>query len=258
PEPGPHGRAAPDRPDGGARHAQHRGGRAHVRRGGRARREPRPRRRARGRGPAAPAHGLAHAPAPLRGDGVRGAGAPGDGRVSRREAAASAALLVVLLAGWEAITRGGLVHQFILPAPTAVADALRRLITPAFLRQHLAVTLGETLAGFALGSGVAFLAGAALHAWPFVSRVVYPYIVLFQVVPKVALAPIFITWFGFGLSSKIVMAATISFFPTLVNTIVGLGAVSEDARMLFRSLVARRRDTFLKLQLPAALPYVFA
>ncbi len=178
--------------------------------------------------------------------------------MSRREAAASALLLVVFLAIWEAVTRGGLIHQFILPAPTAVADALRRLITPAFLRQHLSVTLWETLAGFALGSGVAFLVGAALHAWPFVNRVVYPYIVLFQVVPKVALAPIFITWFGFGLSSKIVMAATISFFPTLVNTIVGLGAVSEDARMLFRSLVAKRRDTFLKLQLPAALPYVFA
>lgn len=176
----------------------------------------------------------------------------------RREWTVSAVLFVVLVAGWELLSRRGVFHQFILPAPSLIAAALARLLTIAFVRDHLAVTLWETLAGFAVGSGVAVLAGIALSASPFVNRVVYPYIVLFQVVPKVALAPIFVTWFGFGLTSKVVMAATISFFPTLVNTVVGLGAVTEEARLLFRSLVARPHHMFFKLSLPSALPYVFA
>jgi NitT/TauT family transport system permease protein len=77
------------------------------------------------------------------------------------------------------------------------------------------------------------------------------------VVPKVALAPIFVTWFGFGLTSKVVMAATISFFPTLVNTIVGLGSVEEEAVLLFRSLVAGRHQAFFKLSLPMIETYNF-
>ena len=92
-----------------------------------------------------------------------------------------------------------------------------------------------------------------MHAFPAVNRIVYPYVIVFQVVPKVALAPIFITWFGFGLTSKVVMAATISFFPTLVNTVAGLGAVEEEALLLFRSLVVRRHQAFFKLALPRSL-----
>jgi len=176
----------------------------------------------------------------------------------RREWPISVAVLVALLALWETASRTGLVHEFILPAPSLVAGALARLTTAGFFVEHLAVTLYETLAGFVIGCGLAFAAGVLMHAFPTVNRVVYPYVVVFQVVPKVALAPIFVTWFGFGLTSKVVMAATISFFPTLVNTIVGLGAVEEEALLLFRSLVVRRHQAFFKLALPSALPYVFA
>jgi NitT/TauT family transport system permease protein len=176
----------------------------------------------------------------------------------RREWAISLAVLAGLLAVWEAASRSGLVHEFILPAPTLIAAAFARLVTTGSFAQHLGVTLYETLAGFVVGSGLAFVAGVVMHAFPAVNRVVYPYVIVFQVVPKVALAPIFVTWFGFGLSSKVVMAATISFFPTLINTIVGLGAVEEEAVLLFRSLVVQRHQAFFKLALPSALPYVFA
>jgi NitT/TauT family transport system permease protein len=176
----------------------------------------------------------------------------------RREWPVSVAVLVALLAAWEAASRAGIVHEFILPAPSLVAVALGRLMTAGFFAEHLGVTLYETLAGFVIGSGIAFAGGVLLHAFPRLNRVVYPYVIVFQVVPKVALAPIFVTWFGFGLTSKVVMAATISFFPTLVNTIVGLGAVEEEAVLLFRSLVAHRHQAFFKLSLPSALPYVFA
>lgn len=176
----------------------------------------------------------------------------------RRDWPISAAVLVGLLALWEAASRGGLFHEFILPAPSFIAAALGRLMTAGFFVEHLSVTLYETLAGFVIGSGLAFSGGVVMHAFPAVNRVVYPYVIVFQVIPKVALAPIFVTWFGFGLTSKVVMAATISFFPTLVNTIVGLGAVEEEALLLFRSLVVRRHQAFFKLALPSALPYVFA
>jgi NitT/TauT family transport system permease protein len=176
----------------------------------------------------------------------------------RRDWPISLAVLVVLLVVWEAASRAGVFHEFILPAPTLIAAALGRLMTAGFFVEHLSVTLYETLAGFALGSGLAFAGGVLLHAFPRVNRVVYPYVIVFQVIPKVALAPIFVTWFGFGLTSKVVMAATISFFPTLVNTVVGLASLEEEAVLLFRSLVAHRTQAFFKLSLPTALPYVFA
>jgi NitT/TauT family transport system permease protein len=164
----------------------------------------------------------------------------------------------MMLALWEAVSRAGLVHEFILPAPTLIAGAFVNLMTTGFFVEHLSVTLYETMAGFVIGSGLAFIGGVLLHTFPTLNRVVYPYVIVFQVIPKVALAPIFVTWFGFGLTSKVVMAATISFFPTLVNTIVGLAAVEEEAVLLFRSLVAHRYEAFFKLSLPSALPYVFA
>ncbi len=172
------------------------------------------------------------------------------------------ALTLLIFAGtigaWEAVVRIFAIPVFILPPPSQVVIALGRGFGSGLYQEHLEYTLLETVLGFIVGSSLGFFLGTAVAMSRWVEFFLYPYIVMFQSLPKVALAPIFITWFGFGLSSKIVMAATISFFPTLVNTIVGLGAVSEDARMLFRSLVAKRRDTFLKLQLPAALPYVFA
>lgn len=176
----------------------------------------------------------------------------------RRDASLSLAVLLAILALWELASRTGVFHEFILPAPSLIAVALARLLTASFFVEHLSVTLWETLAGFVVGSGLAFTAGVVLHGFPVVNRVAYPYVILFQVIPKVALAPIFVTWFGFGLTSKVVMAATISFFPTLVNTIVGLASVEEEAVLLFRSLVARRVQAFFKLALPSALPNIFA
>jgi NitT/TauT family transport system permease protein len=176
----------------------------------------------------------------------------------RRDGLISLGVLLAILSLWELGSRTGLFHEFILPAPSLIAAALGRLLTAGFFAQHLGVTLWEPVAGFAIGSGLAFAGGIVLHGFPPVNRVVYPYVVVFQVIPKVALAPIFVTWFGFGLTSKVVMAATISFFPTLVNTIVGLAAVEEEAVLLFRSLVAHRHQVFFKLSLPSALPYVFA
>src|SRR5262249_32078732 len=102
------------------------------------------------------------------------------------------------------------------------------------------------------------LLGFAMVNLPIFKEVVFPYVVSFQVMPKVVLATIFITWFGLGIESKIVMAIAISFFPVVINTVVGLESVEENAMLLIRSLVASRRQIFWKLAWPAPLPSIFA
>lgn len=167
-------------------------------------------------------------------------------------------LLVAITLVWEWASRAGLVHAIILPPPSAVLSALGSLLTSTFLLPHIWMTVYETLVGFVLASAGAFVIAVLLSNFSFVRAVLYPYIVTFQVLPKVALAPIFITWLGFGLSSKIVLAATIAFFPVLVNTLAGLESVSEGSIALMRSLVSSRWQIFVRLSLPWSLPYVFA
>jgi NitT/TauT family transport system permease protein len=89
-------------------------------------------------------------------------------------------------------------------------------------------------------------------------RLLYPYVVAFQTVPKVAIAPLVVIWFGFGIGSKIAMALMICFFPVVVNTIEGLRSVNPERIMLLRSYSASKFDIFRFVQLPAALPFIFA
>lgn len=175
-----------------------------------------------------------------------------------KEAILSTILLVVALFLWELLCRVGVFHPLILPAPSLVLVATGELITSSFFYLHLGVTLYETIAGFLIGGILAIILGIIVSANLTLYKVLNPFIVVFQAIPKIALAPIFVTWFGFGSTAKVVMAMTICFFPTFVNTVVGLKSVDEESRLLFQSMVARKRDIFLKLSLPTALPNIFA
>jgi NitT/TauT family transport system permease protein len=165
---------------------------------------------------------------------------------------------VVLIVAWEASSRAGLVAPIVLPPPSRVWDGLVILLTAPWFPQHVWLTTAETLIGFVIGGAGAILLGIVMVNVPIFKDVVYPYVVAFQVMPKVVLAPIFITWFGFGMESKIVMAIAISFFPVVINTVVGLESVEENASLLMRSFVASRRQIFWKLAWPTALPSIFA
>lgn len=146
----------------------------------------------------------------------------------------------------------------ILPAPGAVVSAFWQLVTTGILIDNLGVTVYEVIAGFVLGSLGGFLiaVGAALYG-PF-RQVVTPYMVALQVTPRVAIAPLLFIWLGFGALPKIVLAATICFFPVFINTLTGLTIIDEDERELFRSLRASKRQEFFRLQLPSAMPVTFA
>ena len=176
----------------------------------------------------------------------------------KKEGWISLALLVGLLAIWELLSRIGVFHELILPAPSLVAVATVELLSSSFFYLHFGVTMYETIAGFLIGGFLAIILGIVVSSNATLYKVLNPFIVVFQAIPKIALAPIFITWFGFGPTAKIVMAIAICFFPTFVNTVVGLKSVDDESRLLFQSMVAKKKDVFFKLSLPTALPNIFA
>src|SRR5437763_3225333 len=167
-------------------------------------------------------------------------------------------LIAVFLALWEAGVRAFEIPMFILPTPSSVFIALYRGITSSLYVDHIWITLSETLLGFVLGTSLAFVFGTLIALSRPVEYFLYPFIVMFQSMPKVALAPLIIVWFGLGLASKVVNAALVAFFPLMVNTIVGLRSAEEDKVNLMRSLAASKTQIFWMLQLPNAMPYIFA
>ncbi len=170
----------------------------------------------------------------------------------------SLVITVATLALWEIAPALGLVSEIILPRFSDVAWALWTLLQQDFFPRHFMVTLTEILVGFVLGTLIGLLLGIALAVWRAVKEVTYPFVVGFQAIPKIVFAPLFIAWFGFGQTSKVAMAIAISFFPVLINTMVGLESVPEDARRLMRSIRATPLQTFWKVSLPHALPIIFA
>ena len=165
-----------------------------------------------------------------------------------------AVVVTVLL--WESWVRLRDVPHYLVPAPSAIADAFRA--EPARFLEAGATSLIEALGGLAVGSGAAFLFAVAMaHSRP-LERALYPLALLVKVTPIIAVAPLFIIWFGFGAWPKVLIAALITFFPMLVNAVTGLRSVDPAAHDFFRTLNASAWQTFWHLRLPASLPYVLA
>ncbi len=165
---------------------------------------------------------------------------------------------VSVLLGWEAACRIGGVSDLVLPAPSQIGGALVDGLRSGQLIAGLKVTLIEIVLGFLLASTAALLFGTLISQVALVEAVLYPYIVAIQTLPKIAVAPLVLVWVGFGLESKVVIAAMVSFFPILVNTIIGLKSTPEAKLELMRSLSASSWKTFWYVKLPEALPFIFA
>lgn len=167
------------------------------------------------------------------------------------------AVMVLAILAWQGLVVWGDYPPFILPGPALVWRKFWSVWADGTLLRHAQVTLVEVALGLALGLGLAFILGYALGKHRIVERLAAPYIVASQSVPIVAIAPLLVIWFGSGLTSKVLVCALITFFPTLVATIVGVRNVDEDLRDLMRSLRAGPWQTFRLLELPAALPVIF-
>lgn len=168
------------------------------------------------------------------------------------------ASVVVVMSVWEMVIRFFDVQPFIFPAPSAVLTSLWSGLASGKYIFALGVTLSEILIGCTVGTVAGLLIAAMMVSSKLAHRVVYPWIVGVQTIPKVAIAPLMLVWFGFGIESKILIVALTSMFPVMVNTIAGLSSTDRDQVALLRALCGSRLQVLRYVQLPAALPYIFA
>ena len=168
------------------------------------------------------------------------------------------ALLVLLIGGWELVVRQAGISALVLPAPSVVVRTLWTTLSTGYLWPHVGATLAEMWLGLVLGGAVGLAMGIALAESEWLDRLFKPYVIISQVVPKLALAPLFVMWFGFGLVPTVVMTALICFFPLMENTATSLRQVDPNRLQLFRMLGASRAKTLWRLKLPAGLPGILA
>jgi NitT/TauT family transport system permease protein len=166
------------------------------------------------------------------------------------------ALLIAFVVVWHFYVQWSGVSKFIIPPPAAVWESFLDLISTPSTWRHTWLTLYETLAGFIVACIVGIGLGTVLGKTPWLERAVNPFIVATQVVPKVALVPLFILWFGFGPESKIIIAAVLAFFPILTNTMLGVKSVDLGHRDVMTVLNASRWQSFTVLELPSSLPAI--
>ena len=164
--------------------------------------------------------------------------------------------VVLFFAFWQAYCRFGGISPLILPAPGAIGVAFVTALGEAQIWHHLGITLYETLAGFGIATIVGIALGWVIASFPLLERAFHPFVVASQIVPKVALVPLFVLWFGFGSTSKIVVSAVIAFFPVMTNTLLGLRSVDPGHEDVLAALRANMWDRFIAVQLPSALPAI--
>ena len=161
----------------------------------------------------------------------------------------------IVFVAWELTVRLFALPEYLLPGPEPVLGALAQNIRT--LAAQSLWTAGTVLAGFLVAAAVAIPLAMLIVISPVLERLLYPPMVATQSIPKIALAPLFIVWFGFGVAPKVAVAFLIAFFPIVIDTIVGLRSIDPAMIQLARSMGAPPRRIFLKLRLPHALPMIF-
>lgn len=168
----------------------------------------------------------------------------------------SMAVLVGAFVIWELAVEIFGISSFELAKPTEFIAEMGR--SSDMLLEATWATTQEILYGFLLSFAIGVLLAVLIVRFGWLERALYPLIVLFQVVPKVALAPIFILWFGYGLAPKLLLIVVIAFFPITLNMIVGLKAIDQDLILLMRSVGSSKNQVLTRIQIPTSLPYLFA
>jgi len=174
---------------------------------------------------------------------------------------AMALLLLGFLTIWQVIFQLKLVSHIILPSPFATIKEIGvvglNLLTGDYMLKALWVTTQEVLLGFSIAVLVGFSLGLLVGETNFGERMVMPYLVAINAMPKVAFAPLFVSWLGFGIASKVMLSAFVAVFPIIVGTAAGIHAADQNARMLFHTMGASRLQTLIQLKLPTGMPHFF-
>ncbi|UUN30451.1 ABC transporter permease [Streptomyces sp. FIT100] len=166
------------------------------------------------------------------------------------------ALLLACFATWWAVAAAGLVEPYLVPSPGATLDVL--LEKTDYVWHHTWVTTYETLIGFVIATAVGVFAAVVMVYSTTVEKTLYPILLFAQVVPKIAIAPLFVVWLGFGIAPKILIAVLIAFFPVVISMVTGLKAVDPEMLQLSATMGAGPWQTFAKIRFPASLPHLFA
>lgn len=175
---------------------------------------------------------------------------------ARRDRWTTVGVLVVALAGWEALVRVSNTPVYLLPAPSLVFHTLAQHL-PTYLQAAL-ITFGEALLGLLLGSSVAMCTAILVTFWPRAEQGVMSLAILVKSTPLVVIAPLLTIWLGFGWQPKVIITALVTFFPILVNALVGLQTIAPSLQDLFRVWRASRWEALWHLRLPHSLPHLFA
>ena len=165
-------------------------------------------------------------------------------------------LLIAFVLVWHLYVASSGISKLILPSPADTWAAWKTVIVDRKTWNHTWITIVETVAGFLFAALIGVGLGVLLGRLRWLETTMNPFIIATQVVPKVALVPLFIVWFGFGMTSKIIIAAVLAFFPILTNTLLGVKSVDAGHRDVMTSLNASRWMIFRRLELPSALPYI--
>jgi NitT/TauT family transport system permease protein len=179
-------------------------------------------------------------------------------RSTMADLAFTALLVVGTVVACQFLVSSDIVSKYVLPLPSSIPGELRALFDTGVLGENILTTVWEAFCGFVIATVVGLTLGALIAEFRTIERIVYPYLIALQTMPKIALAPVLLVWFGFGLGSKIAVAAVISLFPILVNTIAGLKSCEQGRLDVLRALGASKWDRFRLVKLPNALPFVFS
>ncbi|KWX56922.1 ABC transporter permease [Mycobacterium sp. NAZ190054] len=177
----------------------------------------------------------------------------------RRTAAAlwrPVALVIALLAAWWAVTEADLVAPYILPSPGDTWQTTQQ--NAGYLVQHTWVTTWETVLGFVIAAVFGVFVAVVMMYSSSLEKTVYPLILFAQVIPKIAIAPLFVVWLGFGPSPKILVAVLMAFFPIVISGLAGLRSVDPEILELTSTMGASRFKTFMKIRFPASLPQLMS
>ena len=185
------------------------------------------------------------------------AAAPPGVRLDRVSAIAyPLASFTALLLLWQFGVRAAGVPEYILPVPSEFLAKLWK--EHALIVEHTLITAKEIVLGFLIAAAISIPLGFLIVSWKALERAVYPLIVFFQLIPKIAIAPLFVVWFGFGLFPKVLLTFLLCFFPTLVASMTGFRALDERMLYLTQSMGATTWQTFRYVRLPAAMIYIFS
>lgn len=166
------------------------------------------------------------------------------------------ALLLALFVAWWVVTAAELVEPYLVPSPgdtfAAIAEA------PDYFWEHTWTTTYETLLGFVIATVVGVVSALVMVQSSTVEKTLYPLLLFAQVIPKIAIAPLFVVWLGFGLGPKIVVAVLMAFFPVVISMVTGLKSVDPEMLELSATMGAKPGQTFWKIRFPASLPHLFS